>query len=54
MKPPGTHTPKINKPEKSVIHRIHKTPPINTTEDRKIPPEEDIIFKRKIKILQNP
>ncbi len=49
MKPPETHTPKINRPETNVIHRIHKTPPINTTENRKIPPEEDIIFKRKNK-----
>jgi hypothetical protein len=47
MKPPGTHTPKINRPETGVIHRIHKSPPINTTENRKIPPEENIIFKRK-------
>jgi hypothetical protein len=54
MKPPGTHTPKINRPETSVIHRIHKSPPTNTTENRKIPPEENIIFNGRIKILQNP
>jgi hypothetical protein len=54
MKPPGTHTPKINRPKTSEIHRIHKTPPINTTDNMKIPPEEEIIFKRKIKILRNP
>ncbi len=47
MKPPGTHTPKINRPETSGIHRIHKSPPINTTENRKIPPEEKTIFERK-------
>ncbi len=47
MKPPGTHTPKMNRPETSVIHRIHKSPPKNTTENRKIPPEENTIFKRK-------
>ena len=47
MKPPGTHTPKINRPETSVIHRIHKSPPINTTENRKIPPKENTIFERK-------